>query len=375
MKTFSLLFLLFSAALMFAQPATSASSYDTLYKRAQMGIYENPDRSIAIINQLLEQEKNTEKKINLYLVLSSAYVSKRNFDTSLKYILKAKELLKDTNIPKIKINVLISIAAQYQQMELFSKSLETLDEAEQLIRNSSAADNSNFNLGKIFAIRGMIYKSQSNPELALQKFLASYHYFRETPQGKPSSANMSIVLYNIGYCYLDLNQNEEAEKNFLKSVEYSKKATANSLEAFSLKGLAEVYTISGRNKEALRLLGTAENLSKNVGDLVLNEGIYKGMADNYLILNQSDEYSTYHQKYLKTRFEREQSELKSINTSIDNTTTEAENQMKTLRSRFGAARLIILTIGLAAIAVLLLLIFRIRKKNRLLEEKIREITQ
>lgn len=340
-----------------------------------MGIYENPDESIAIVNKLLEGEKNTEKKINLYLVISSAYVSKRNFDTSLKYILKAKELLKDTNAAKVKINVLISIAAQYQQMELFSKSLETLDEAEQLIRSAPAGNMADFNLGKIFAIRGMIYKSQSNPELALQKFLTSYRYFRENSQGKPSSANMSIVLYNIGYCYLDLNQNEEAEKNFLKAVEYSKKAAAKSLEAFSLKGLAEVYTVTGRNKEALTLLGNAENLSRNVGDLVLNEGIYKGMADNYLILNRAEEYRAYNQKYLKTRFEREQSELKSINTSIDNHTAEAEEQMKTLNSRYRALRIAAAVIGLAAAAVLLIMVFRIRRKNRLLEDDIRKITQ
>lgn len=348
---------------------------DSLYQKAQMGIYENPDQSIKIANELLDTEKDLNRKVNLYLIISNANISKRNFDESLKYILKAKELLNETNAPNTKINILTSIAAQYQQMELFGQSLETLDEAESILKQTKQYEQQNFDLGKIFAIRGMIYKSQNNSELALSKFLTSIRYFLQSKQNKPSFANTSIVLYNIGYAYLDLNRPDDARKNFIKSVEYARKADAKSLEAFSLKGLADTYTLNGENEKALQLFQQAEILSRNVGDLVLNEGIYKGMSDNYLILNQQENYRKYNEKYLKTRFEREQSELKSINSSIDNQYMEAENKKNSLAKSYSIANTaVILCTALLGI-FLLWKIFKLLKFNSSVRKKIQELIQ
>ncbi len=349
---------------------------DSLYRKAQMGIYENPDQSIIIGNTLLKTESDINKRITIYIMMSSAYVSKRNFDESLKYILKAKQLLNETKSTKSKVSILTSIAMQYQQMELFSQCLETLDEAETLMRNSEKYKESNFDLGKIFAVRGMVYKSQNNSELALQKFQNSIRYFSEgNPLRQTNMANMSIVYYNMGYAYLNLNKNEEALQNFLKSVEYARKAEAKSLEAFSLKGLADTYTQTGQSEKALQLLQNAEVLSKNVGDLVLNEGIYKGMADNYLILNQPENYRKYNEKYLKTHFEREQSELKSINTSIQNQNAEAAEKMLSLSKKFSFANILLLSAVSLAILFLLWRTYQIRKKNIAIKKQIQDLIQ
>lgn len=352
------------------------TGYDSLFRKAQMGIYENPDQSLMIGNKLLKTETDINKRISIYTMMSSANVSKRNFDESLKYILKAKQLLNETKSAQSKISILTSIAMQYQQMELFSQCLETLDEAEALLQNAEQYPKSSFDLGKIFAVRGMVYKSQDNSELALEKFQQSIRYFAQSkPLPQPNMANMSIVYYNMGYAYLNLNKNEAAVQNFLKSVEYAQKTEAKSLEAFSLKGLADTYTQTGQSEKALRLLQQAESLSKNVGDLVLNEGIYKGMADNFLIMNEPENYRKYNEKYLKTRFEREQSELKSINTSINNQNAEAAEKMDALNKKFTAAKVAILAVIILLILFLLWKIFHIRKNNMAIRKKIQELIQ
>jgi tetratricopeptide (TPR) repeat protein len=349
-------------------------SDDSLLKKARKEIYVNPDSTINIANQLLKKEKDINKSISIYMLLSTANIAKRNFDESLKYILKAKELAQKTNDIKTQATVLISVAIQYQQMELFSKSLETLNEADVYIEKlPENSDDRHTETARSYAIRGMIYKSQSNSEIALEKFLISIKNFEKVSTEKSAYANMSIVYYNIGYCYLNLNQMEKAHLAFLKSVDYAKIINAKSLEAFALKGMAEMYKQNRENQTALNLLIKAENLSKNIGDLVLNEGIYKEMADNYLATGKQNLYQEYNKKYFETRFKREQNELSSINHSINNHNKETLKKSQELKAYYTYLTIIILCIGAIFISSLLYFILKTRKQNAQYQRQIQQL--
>jgi len=349
-------------------------SDDSLLKKARTEIYGNPDTTIHIARQLLKKEKNINKSISIYMLLSTANIAKRNFDESLKYILKAKELAQKTNDIKTQTSVLISVAIQYQQMELFSKSLETLNEADAYIEKlPENSDERYIETARSYAIRGMIYKSQSNSEIALEKFLTSIKNFERVAKKKSAYANMSVVYYNIGYCYLNLNQMEKAHKTFLKSIDYAKIVNAKSLEAFALKGMAEMYKQNRDNKTALDLLIKAEDLSKKTGDLVLNEGIFKEMADNYLATGNQNLYQIYNKRYFETRFEREQNELRSINHSINNHNKETLKKIQELRTHYQYLKISIAIMGSVLIALLLYFISKIRKQNGKYQREIQQL--
>ncbi len=354
-------------------PGQQNINTDDVIRKAQMRIYDNPDETIRKALELLDNKQNsTRQKTSIYLLLSNAYISKRNFDESLKYILLAKNLINDTNDKATKANILISIAIQYQQMELFNKCFETLDEAENYYKTLGNTQRASFE-AKNYALRGMIYKSQSNTDIALEKFLVSLKYFEKTQSSKPNFANRSIVLYNIGYCYIDMNQLTNARSYFEISAEYSEKAQAKSLEAFALKGLAETYTLQGNNSKALELLLKAEKLSKNIGDLVLDEGIYMLMANNYLALNEPKKYQYYNQKYIENRFEREQSELKSINTSINNQTAENMSSIRVMTHHHRLANIIISISGICIAVWLLKKILKRKRQNKTLQNHIKNL--
>jgi len=347
---------------------------DSLFKKVQMGIYENPDLSLKLARQLLKTEKNPDKIIEIYLLVSNVYLAKRNFDESLRYILKAKESLNRNTDANTRANVLISIAVQYQQMELFSKSLETLDEAEafhsNLPKESSIRHSA---IGKTYAIRGMIYKSQSNPEMALDKFLIAEKNLKYAKASVPNFANLSVILYNIGYCYIGMDRYRESKFYFLQSIENAKKADAKSLEAFALKGLAEMYMLNGQYPQSVKMLSQAENLSQNVGDLVLNEGIYKGLADNYLALNELENYKIFNKKYIEIRFQREQIELKSINRSIENQTEESNKKRQSVSARFNRINMAVIMTFSILLTGFIILILRNRKANNRFKKQIQEL--
>ncbi|CEJ71335.1 hypothetical protein BN1195_03680 [Chryseobacterium oranimense G311] len=204
-------------------------SFDSLMKKARLEIYDNPDNAIRIAKGLLGKEHDIHKKIGIYQLLSTANIAKRDFDQSLLYLLKAKETAQKTNDLKIRTSVLISAAIQYQQMELFNKSLETLNEAEPLLAKlPDDLPEKHIETARSYAIRGMIYKSQSNPEIALEKFLISIQNFEKIKHKQTTYSNMSVVYYNIGYCYLNLSQLEKAHQAFLRSAEYARKNKAKS---------------------------------------------------------------------------------------------------------------------------------------------------
>lgn len=349
-------------------------SYDSLMKKANQEIYNNPDNAISIGKKLIQKENNANKLIKVYLLLSIANIAKRNFDESLQYILKAKELAKKTNDLKTQTNVLILVAIQYQQMELFSKSLETLDEADEyLMKVPEEALFKNFEIAKSYAVRGMIYKSQSNPEIALEKFLIAIKNFEKVKDKKETYYNQSIVYYNIGYCYLFLNQMEKAQSAFMKSMKYAKLIEAKSLEAFTLKGLAEIYKQKHQNQNALDLLIKAETLSQGMGDLTLNEGIYKEMADNYLSMRKQNLYQVYCKKYFEMRFRREQNELISINRSIDNQNREMLQKSDEIETRYHYFNMAVVILGSLIFVLFLYFTLKIRRENKKYHKEIQKL--
>lgn len=368
LKILSFLFLSFCISIN-AQKNTT----DSLMKKAYNAIYDNPENAIKIGKDLLKKDNDINTSIKVYMLLSTANIAKRNFDESLKYILKAKELSQKTNDAKNQASVLIAVAIQYQQMELFSKSLETLNEADTYLAKIPDSPERYLETARSYAIRGMIYKSQSNSEIALEKFLIALQNFEKAPLSKTASSNVSVVYYNIGYCYLNLNQIDNAQKAFLQSVNYARKNHAKSLEAFALKGMAEMYKQKHEYQTAVDLLQKAENLSKNTGDIVLNEGIYKEMSDNYLALRKQDLYQLYNRKYFEMRFKRKENELTSINRVIDNHNKDTLAKNKEIKSYYIYLMIISSAISLIIIGIFLYLISKIKKQNKKYQREIQQI--
>lgn len=348
-------------------------SDDSLIRKANQEIYNNPDNAVKIAKKLLQKQKDVNKLVKVYLILSTASIAKRDFDESLKNLLVARELVQKTNSLNIKTSVLIAIAMQYQQMDFYSKSLETLDEAgEYLIQLPDNDPDKYFETARSYALRGMIHKSQLNPEIALQEFLIAARNFEKVKE-KETHFNQSIVYYNIGYCYLLLNQLNKAEEAFVKSLEFARLINANSLEAFALKGLSEVYKSKKENQTAINLLVEAQELSKKIGDLTLNEGIYREMAENYLAMGNQHLYQAYNGKFFEASFNREQNELSSINHAIDVHNKEMLKKTKEITDHYNILIGVVVVIGLSIMSTLLYITLKMKKKNRQYQDEIHNL--
>ncbi len=329
-SVFLSLFFFFLGLMLFGQEQT-----DAMKARARDAIYEQPDETIQLTLRILKTEKDPEQIAQLYMLMSNAYISKRNKDSSLYYILKAADLLHTDASPAIKLKLLNSVAVQYQQMELYDKALQTLDQASELITKlPENQEDKRFNSGFNSAVRGMIYRSQANPDLALKKFRDAAENFLQLKPSEKTDANISIIYYNIGYCFIDLDQYAEASAQFKISEKYAVQAKANSLEAYALKGLGESSLLLNNHQESIKALKKAETLAEPVGDLVLNEGIYQLLSSNYLAVKDFVEYEKYNAKLSEVRKNLEQSEIKSISRYLDTQNRDQARNNKELYKRY-----------------------------------------
>ena len=343
-------------------------------KKANDNLYENPNESIKIALSLLKTEKNTDDIANLYMMISTAYIAKRDIDSSLYFIMKTTNLINSDALLKTKIRILNTVAVQYEQMQLYDKSIETLDKAKEFYVKLPATDEDrSFNLEFNNMVRGMIYRSQSNPEMALEKFSQAVEYLKKRPQSKKNASNISVILYNMGYCYMELNQNSKGKSYFTEAIKYGQLAEAKSIEAYALKGLSENLFVDHQYLQSLNLLDNANSLAKSIGDLVLNEGIYKLMASNYLALNNLEKYQFYSDQVLKLKQEKEKKDQKSLNRYINIQTAETQEKTDRTKTRFQIYNLLILGFSLALIFFLVKSFLDNKKRNNILKSSIEEI--
>lgn len=328
-------FMLSCHALIFADDLpVDQQKVDSLLAMTISYIYENPDKSIdlglTIYNNTNFSKRSRARSL---MLVSLAYTSKRDYQKALEYIVKADEFTKDLGDKVLQIEILFRTGILYQQLKIFDKSIEYLEKTEQQALLYPVRDSVGKYLANSYTVKGFIYKDNLNCDIALEFFDKGIKEYQRLKNIEVNT-NLSIVHYNKGNCYTILSEYNEAIKSFNKSIAFAQRENANSLIAFAQKGLAEVYTLQGEYNQALNLLHTALNKSNNVGDLILNLGIYNGLFENYLALNQWDEYQKYYDLYSKTQLDIKVSERNSISASLEENDKIQNQNLDTLKKRF-----------------------------------------
>jgi len=330
--------------------AQNKKKIDSLIKASTFKVYENPDQAIVTGRAIYEDPKNDLRtKIRGLFLMSDGYSSKRDYQKSIDYINKANTLSAQLDDPILRIKIINKIGSQYQQLKIYDKSIQYLDQSERLCLAYPVRDSVRLFMGTNYIIRGFIYKEKLNCDIAISFFdrgIAEYSNVK-TPA---ISANLSIAFYNKGNCYFLLLDNEAAKASFFESIRFAKKIKANSLQAFAQKGLAEVYTQEGKYAEAIAVLEEALHESKDVGDLVLNQGVYKGLSENYLAVSQWENYQKFHAKYLQTQLQIKGSERQSVSQSLHQAKKTQNEQLEEIlpKYNYGIFALVCFTILILA---------------------------
>jgi tetratricopeptide (TPR) repeat protein len=332
---------------------------DSLLRDSRNRIYENPDKSIALGLSISENTSNSlTNRTRALILVSLAYSSKRDYQNALEYIQRADKLSSELNNKKLQLEILFMTGIIYQQLKIFDKSIEYMERIEKIALTSTQRDSVVRFLANSYIVKGFIYKDNLNCDIALEFFNKGLREYSKLKYAN-LNANKSIAHYNKGNCYILLSDYENATKSFNQAIIFANLEKANSLISFAEKGLAEVLTLQGEHEKAIELLQSAMEGSKDVGDLVLNYTIFKGLFENYLALNQWDEYHKYYDLYLKTQLELKISERNSISDSIDKSTAALMDNLNDVQKTYHTK----VKWVIATTIVLLIIILWGHKKN------------
>lgn len=340
----------------FAQP-----SADTLLKNGLTEVYEQPHKAIAIGEQVLKMNSiTTEQQTEALLLISTGYSSQRNYFKSLDYAVRAAGMIAKNPSDDFKINAYCRLALQYQQLEVYNKAHDYLDKALGIAQNSKQKIDAPRLMGFNNAIRGMVYKQQMSCDIARNYFNKALFHYKKC-EGKSDINNMSIVWYNKGNCFLGESEIDSARISYQKALDYADETKAKSLTAFAKKGLAEIRTFEGDYKGAIQLLQQAKEISKDVGDLVLNQGISKGLSENYLLTDNIRQYDTHKREYEKIRDAALQNNTRTLNQFV--VRSEAETDIEVSKT---ISHMRWYTVGLIAIVIALigLLLYEIKHSRK-----------
>lgn len=334
---------------------------DSIIKTCSIEMYANPDKVIREGKKIVaNSDNNIDYKIKGYKLIADGFSSKRDYQKSLEYVIKANKLLNLSSNKLLKIIILNKLGIQYHQLKIFDKSIQYLDQAEQLIMEYPYPDSIHADLGKNFIVRGFIYKDKFSCDIAIDFFNRGIAELLKA-KNKSNNAIISIAKYNKGNCYIILSNNKLAKENFIQSIEAAKIINGKSLWAFGLKGLAEVYTIEGNYQEAISSLKLALVLSHDVNDLILNDELYFALSENYLAVNEWDEFKKYHEKEINVQKLLKARQRISVSESLGVKEVELKSKIEIETSNF---YYIILFLAVLFLLILLFFLLYFRRKTK-----------
>ena len=336
------------------------------------GVYKNPNQAIDLGMSIYNNENYPIKtRVKALMLISLAYSSKRDYQKALEFIMIADSYSKELNNPTLQLSIFFRIGILYQQVKVYDKSFEYLERIEKISLTRPLNDSLRRYLASSYVVKGFLYKDNLNCDIAIDFFdrgIKEYNRLKVS-----NDANFSIIHYNKGNCYTQLSSYEEAKNSFIKSMEYANRSKANSLLSFAKKGLAGVYTLEGNYQTAIDLLNEALEQSKEVGDLVLYQGIYKGLFENYLALNQWENYQKYYDLFQKTQLELKISERNSISDSLDENHKNYLKKLEQLDLKFSSGIKWIISVIIISLIILYLLFKKNISTNNVLKKKIESL--
>lgn len=161
------------------------------------------------------------------------------------------------------------------------KGLKILEEALELF---TKVDNKKW-IANAHATQAIIKNTVGNKEGAVYHILKSLNYYENAPE---ENTDLVMVYYIAGTIYKDIKKFPEAEKHYLKGVEWEKKEKSN-WNGRVFMGLANVYNETGDHEKALSWSFTA---LKVLQDEKNDIGESRALSDIGVIYKKKKEYVT-----------------------------------------------------------------------------------
>lgn len=311
--------------------AQSPKEFANELEEANLSVYQDPEKAISLSTYVYENATHLDTKIYALVTMVNGYTALNKNGKALKYATKTLELAESSENAQYQIWALGLLGEQYQLCHLNGISREYLDKAEVLIQNSNlSAEAMAVSSGNIFAIKGNGYKDEIDCEYAIKNYDLSIASYRSISENSVTRNNLALVFLEKGNCLLELNDLEQAEADFRKTLAI---ANQNELEEYKHKasmGIAKIATRQGNYQAAKESAVQILSVIDTTQNSKLKTDLYYLLKENFLALGSEEKYRFYDQKYknaVKEIEKMESNQLEEVLQFIEENSIETENHL------------------------------------------------
>lgn len=280
--------------------------------------YLNLDSGLAIA----QRSYQLSKKLNYVYGMGGAlntmgtvYFDKADYKSAIECYTEARKILETYKDDGLMIALYANLANTHMALSDFNNARHYVFEAKKLIESAKATNA----IYAIYSTLGDIYYAEDKNDSAI-------YYFNITLSLQPDdNGYLSTTHSSIGYCYKDLKKYDLAEKSFLTGIKIAEEIKSDYYYYGNLCGLAEVYFLTGRSKEAesayLRSLKYFNENSLTSRAMHVNEGLY----ELYNAAKRYDKALFFHVKFAQIRDSINSSETNKIARELEK---KYENEKK-----------------------------------------------
>jgi signal transduction histidine kinase len=316
--------------------AVANSYYSIGYCYLIKGDYDKSLENYLQSVRIYEELKDSRRLTNAYLSIGNVYNQNKNDQKTDEYYAKAKKLIDISNDSSVLNSFLAERGIQFDQRKQFDSALAYLQKAHQI----AVAVKDDYFIASSLSNIALTYKHQAKTDLALQYFDSVLIMFKA--MDAPLD-NFAATYNNIAATYAQARNYAKAKEAFDKSIAFAKETGGRNVELENYRNLSDMYGDMKNYEQQNIFLKKYYNLKDSLFT-----------ADNKNQLTQLE--ADYH--------------LEQKNGEIVKKDIEVQKQK--------SERNVFIIIALAAallLSTLAIFYSRIRKKNKLLEEKNIQINQ
>ncbi len=316
--------------------AAANSYYSIGYCYLIKGDYDKSLENYLQSVRIYEELKDSRRLTNAYLSIGNVYNQNKNDQKTDEYYAKAKKLIDISNDSSVLNSFLAERGIQFDQRKQFDSALLYLQKAHQM----AVILKDDYFVASSLSNIALTYKHQAKTDLALHYFDSVLIMFKA--MDAPLD-NFAATYNNIAATYTQAGNYPKAKEAFDKSIAYAKETGSRNIELENYRNLSDMY-------------GDMKNYEQQ--NIFLKK--YYSLKDSLFTADNKNQLTQLEADY----------HLEQKNGEIVKKDIEVQKQK--------SERNVFIIIALAAallLSTLAIFYSRIRKKNKLLEEKNIQINQ
>lgn len=363
-RVFFLWLLVFSGVIL-----TSAQSNPEtlqLLDKAYKSLYENPDNTFQILQNIDESKESELIKQRVKILLSRAYNFKGDYAKSIEQSID-KNLNENRN-DNNSIYADYALAQQYQSLRLYKQSARI---SQNLVDKSSKIKSQRYPENLL----AYIYQLNAS-NLMVQKKLkeAQKNLGESSALLKNTDEDFIISIENRIYetfLYISQNQIDKAEETANGILlKLNKTPQYVFLRAFNLDNLGRINFLKKDYEKSVENLNQALELIQNRSYDALKNKIYDDLSKNYLALKNEELYQKYYSNYKEGTEKLDKNKKEAIRNLIRLNDQYENKRIEDSNKKFVTNISVISTSCLIIILAIILISFSERKKTKSIQKQI-----